>query len=661
MRDSYLIYILSSSFAVAVLTLLPTLLNDPTLKTSHYWNDSFQSILYSIVFIFAFFTFVYMAYVGGFFIEQQRQEFKTYRKLGMTRFAIAVLGFAKTLVVQLIAWIIGMIVAIILQKFVGMVLVYMMRIRMDFNFYFSTNILWVMVLVGINSTLILSLINGIRSYWIVRNDHKKKRFHLNWFVKSLLGIVGVILFFIGLIFSFQTLGAVTDTDNVDRALMKALLASFLYLIGTYFIFIGFLPLLLQIFDKTKTFAYRGINLFSFKYLRNRLVKNTSIIWFVTELSAAALALLVFCYAGYQVIYQNYRGTYPFELAATSGTAGSIQSELGKKNTNVKMEYHSEVKRTVSEVWDYSSRKYEPRMIPMMSYSDYSKLPDRITSQNPSISSNDFLEIKNDFASLTPGYRSTKYPIKVKGAKQIKDRKVGSFFPYGTRMFNGFMMIVPDSYYQAVKGEVNETFYGWDVKGSDKLSEKYIKKLDKSHDDYWITVHVGKNLNDSYLTKRANDNKVDRGTNEFLQEPYIRQADAKHFITQATGFFLFIISIFSIALLIALGSLLTLKVLLRDDYEWRQLQTLKKIGVTEDELKKIIKRESRFIFGLPIIFALIQSFVVVGILNLSVNQPTFIPFALIGISYIVLYGLTGFLTYVLSWRGVRQKIQNSSDR
>lgn len=655
LRDSYLIYILSSSFAVAVLTLLAMLVQDPTLKASQYWNQTFRNVTYAMVFVFAFFTFVYMAYVGGFFIEQQKQEFRTYKRLGMSRWIIAIIGFLKTFVVQLMAWILGMLVALVFEKFIGMLLVYLMRIHVNFAFFISWEIIWLMVKVGLYSTIVLSVINGLRSYWIVRNSSKKNRFHLNWFLKSLLGIVGLMMFLTGIGMTVNLFTEINDTKNIDSATLSTVLIAFFYLVGSYFIFQGFLPLLLDILDRVKVFSYRGLNLFSFKYLRKRLVQNTSIIWFITELSALAVAVLVFCYAGYQVVFQNYQGTYPFELAADQTQAPKIQEELTARKTKVKGAYHSEIKRTVSSVWDYSERQYTPRMISLMSYSDYQKMPKHITRKNPVISPNDFLELKTDLTSLTPNYRSTKYPVKIKNAPSIKQRKVGSFFPYGTRMFSGFLMIVPDQYFHKINSEVSDTFYGWDIKGSDKLSNKFVKNLDKKNDHYVITVHVGSTLNESYLKKSNHlKNKIPQ-YNQYVQEGYVRQASTRHILRQATGFFLFLISTFSIALLIALGSLLTLKVLLRDDYEWRQLKTLKKIGASNQELKQIVKRETRLLFGLPMIFSLVQSFLVVGILNLSISMSMVIPFLIIGISYLALYGLTGVLTFILSWRGVKQKI------
>ncbi|WP_125708359.1 ABC transporter permease family protein [Companilactobacillus zhongbaensis] len=658
LRDSYIIYVLASVFAVAVLTLLAMLVVDPTLKTSHYWNISFQQVMYAMVFIFAFFTFVYMAYVGGFFIEQQKNEFRTYFKLGMSKFTIALISFLETFVVQLISWIIGMLVALILQKFVGMLLVYLMRIDLTFKFYYSAKVVWIMLQVGLYSTLILSLFNGLRSYFLVRDKHKKKHLYNHWLVRSLLGVLGLLLFLTGVILTLQLLTMGRNYDTLDQSLVMTLVIAILYLFGSYLVFKGFLPLVLEILDRLKIFSYRGTNLFTFKYLHKRLVKNTSIIWFITELSALAVAVLVFCYAGYQVVYQDYQNSYSFELAANKSQAQEVEKQLTKQKTHVKGRYHTPIKRTVSEVWDYSENAYVPRLVSVMSNSDYQKLPQRLTKKNPPLKSGDFLEVKSELSALTPNYNDTRHPIQVKNMPKIATRKVGSMFPYGNRMYSCYMLIVPDEYYHQIDSEASDTFYGWDVSGADHFSNAVIKKLQQKKHRYYLTVNIGSSLDKSTITK-TKATKLAYGeylkTNQYVQMSFVRQAVTKNVVRQATGFFLFLITIFSISLLIALGSLLTLKVLLRDDFEWRQLKTLKKIGASEKEIKQIVKRETSLLFGLPMIFALIQSFLIVGVLNLSLNTPKVGAFVLIGLSYVVLYGLTGVLTYVLSWRGVADKL------
>ena len=91
-------------------------------------------------------------------------------------------------------------------------------------------------------------------------------------------------------------------------------------------------------------------------------------------------------------------------------------------------------------------------------------------------------------------------------------------------------------------------------------------------------------------------------------------------------------------MIALGSVLTLRILLRDDYQSRQLRTLQKIGVEEKEIKRIILRENTWTFLIPIVFALIQSYTAIAMFDSGrhISKNIILIFG----GYIVLYGLFG---------------------
>ncbi|WP_119318440.1 hypothetical protein [Companilactobacillus formosensis] len=84
MRDSYLIYILACSFAIGVFGILLSMGGNPSLHEAMGWWDNFIYELSSFMSgLFAFFAFIYMIYVGGFFIQRQKNEFLTFEKLGM--------------------------------------------------------------------------------------------------------------------------------------------------------------------------------------------------------------------------------------------------------------------------------------------------------------------------------------------------------------------------------------------------------------------------------------------------------------------------------------------------------------------------------------------------------------------------------------------------
>lgn len=254
---------------------------------------------------------------------------------------------------------------------------------------------------------------------------------------------------------------------------------------------------------------------------------------------------------------------------------------------------------------------------------------------------------------TFGFSNRKIEWNVKGAKKIVTRKNGSSFPYGGGMFAGSLMIVPDHYYENLPTKTTDTFYGWYFKHGDKLSKKQVKGLDKLRHAYMISVDAKSSLKDSTFTIKKYDS-MNRTENDYIQSGFVRQESAKRHLNQIVGFFIFMIAIFSIALLIALGSVLTLRILLRDDHEWRQLKTLKKIGVSNREVRSIVRSENALTFMIPLVFAVLQSYALI-MLSGDGGMSLQYEFGWIVASYMVLYGIIGIITYLISWRSVKRRI------
>lgn len=649
MRDSYLIYVLACSFAIGIFSVLLSLVDNPKLKTNiSIWSSGFANItlFFSILFIFC--AFVYMGFVGGFFIKQQAHEFKTFDKFGMSRFTILIIGFIQTMLVQLVSWVIGILIALIFQKFFGMLLLYLMGVKSGFSFLFTSNTFNLLIQIGIYSTLVFSVMNSFRVNRLLK-DKNNKKISSRFYLRIPAGFLGVLFFISGL---FVTIVLISDIkDNQTNQVMQQLIFLFVaYLLGSYLIYFGFLPSLLTILQHIKWIAYTGINVFSFKYFKERLIRNNSVLWFITELSSLALILLSICYFSYQTAYSNYLYAHPFELTANQYTVKNIKNDLKENNSQITREYKTTVKTTVVK------RGSNGEIIPgtFMSYSDYQKLPKSNVAKNPKISKNQFLIL--DFGYNVSGYNFKKPDtavVSVKNAKQIKSDKIGSAFPYGSTMYQGLMIIAPDSYYNKLQADVKNTFYGWFFKDGDKLTHKQFKKLDKQEYTRGVLIKKADNLNDTKLSA-VHEPKHYQGE-IFMDSNYSRQKTAKIQVDQISGFGIFIVALFSVALLIALGSVLTLKLLLRDDSEWKQLRTLNKIGVDKGEIKEIVKKETIYTFVIPIVFAVMQSYIVIALIGRFSAMTMIVPFILINLCYIALYGIIGFVTYLISWRSVDQKL------
>ena len=652
MRDSYLIYILACSFAIGVYGILLTMGSNPSLHYALRWWDDFIAEMTSFMSgTFAFCAFVYMIYVGGFFIKQQRNEFLTFEKLGMPRYVIVAIGFFQTVIVQAIAWIIGLSLMLIFQKFMGMMLFYLMRIRLNFVMHISWNNIWLLLKIFFFSTLILSIINVFKTARILQQRKTGRNIaKTRWWLRIPAGILGIILLFSAQICTLYLFKDMRTISYSSRPLTEILFIMGADIFGTYLVYFGFLPTILNIMERIRSVSYSGINIFSFKYMKERLFQNISILWFVTELSALALALLTFCYFGYQAVHQNYDSAYPFELAANKDTVKVIKNELDQTDAKVKGRYKTAVKINLVSYYSRASQSYVRQPMTFMSYSDYMSLPKRMRKGNSKINAHQFLKI--DYSSSVM-YKddTTEHDIEVKNAPLIQTAKAGDSFPYGSSMHFGPMMIVPDSYYHKMPAEVQDTFYGWDFKKGDRLSRAQLQKLNSYRDAYYMKVNFQHSLSKSTVeVMKKEPNKYEAAT--YTQAGFLRAGSIKKRFKQGGGLYMFIVALFSVALLVALGSVLTLRILLRDDYQSRQLRTLQKIGVEETEIKGIIRRENTLTFLIPIIFATIQAYTSIAMFDFGRHISKNI--ILIYLGYIVLYGLFGFISYQVSWRGIKQK-------
>jgi len=418
MRDSYLIYILACSFAIGVFGILLSMGDNPSVHYAlRWWISLIFDVAIIMSSIFGFCAFVYMAYVGGFFVKQQRNEFLTFEKLGMQRWTIIMISFLQTTIVQAVAWIIGLTFMVIFQKFMGMLLVYLMQMHFDFVMHIGMNNIQLLIATFVWTTLTLSIINAIKTYRILKKKERRTIVKTRWWLRVPAGLFGVVLLITAEIATFYLFKNMRTISYSSKPLTEIVYILGSDIFGTYLVYFGFLPTILNIMEKIHSVSYSGINIFSFKYMKERLFQNISILWFVTELSALALALLTFCYFGYQAVHQNYNSAYPFELAANKDTVNVIRHELKKNDAKIRGSYKTDVKINLVSYYNKSSKSYIRQPMTFMSYSDYKSLPKRMRKNNSKINVHQFLKIDYS-SSIMYRNKSDEHNIEVKGAPMI---------------------------------------------------------------------------------------------------------------------------------------------------------------------------------------------------------------------------------------------------
>ena len=236
MRDSYLIYILACSFAIGVFGILISLGDNPSLiQALRVWDDLIYQIAVFMSSLFAICAFIYMIYVGGFFIKQQRNEFLTFEKLGMQRWVIVAIGFLQTIIVQALAWLIGLMITIVFQKFMGMLLFYLMRVRFNFIMHISSSDFWLLLQIFVGSTLVLSIINAFKTIRILYKQKRKKTVKTRWWLRIPAGVFGLVLLISAQVCTFLLFYDMHTISYSARPLMEIFYIMMADIFGTYLV------------------------------------------------------------------------------------------------------------------------------------------------------------------------------------------------------------------------------------------------------------------------------------------------------------------------------------------------------------------------------------------------------------------------------------------
>src|SRR5699024_817749 len=126
-----------------------------------------------------------------FFIQRQKNEFLTFEKLGMQRWVIVTISFFQTAIVQIVAWAIGLLLMVIFQKFMGVLLFYLMQLRVNFTTNFDGYTILTLFKSFFFSTLILSTVNAIKTIRILQKKQRKVSVKTRWWLRIPAGVFGI--------------------------------------------------------------------------------------------------------------------------------------------------------------------------------------------------------------------------------------------------------------------------------------------------------------------------------------------------------------------------------------------------------------------------------------------------------------------------------------
>lgn len=401
---------------------------------------------------------------------------------------------------------------------------------------------------------------------------------------------------------------------------KILISIILLIIGLYSFYISISNFIIKIFLDNKKRKYKNDNMFLYRNLTSKIntmsiTIGTIAFMFTIILIGGNVALLL-----NNMLNNEIEMSYPFEIMISGSDRDfSNYKEYISKNATVKAMHEYAIYQIpetgmrkafndTSFEGNYSTEKDE-----VMSFSDYNRLREILGYEKVSLDNNQvIIQCMETAKSIFENY------IKDNNKVQIMDKEFNIKEVRGENLaqtgFNGYMycIVVPDDYFEIIK-QKNEEIVINDEESYD-FTYKFIAQTEELTNESFY-----RELRNLIPTKEIQKSVEYEGDIEdYTVEVYLgnvrtkggRLAETKSFYTIISFLAFYIALIF----IMATGTLLAIQSLSDSEKYKYRYNILKKLGMEESQLNKIIFKQLLYFFILPLIVPVIIS--IIAILYIS---------------------------------------------
>lgn len=605
-------------------------------------------------------------YASRFLMKRRKKEFGVYMTLGMSKRKISLILFFETLFIGIISLTVGLLAGTVLSQFMSVVVADMFEADMTkFKFVFSESaciktliyfgIMYLVVMIfntfNISKCKLIDLIYGNRKSEAVKLKNP-------WLC--------IIIFMVSACALGYSYYAVTEGINdVLSTNQKMLGIIALGSISTFFIFWSLSGLILKIVKSNKKFYYKGLNSFTVRQISSKInttVFSMTVICLMLFITICVLSSALSMKNSLNRSFESYAPRdvelskrcdvdeelkdYGYTDEQIEGSKMSIKEILDKldfdyqKNFKNIEEYaiytNNEVnlKNVLGDYYENASSKFSSLIydykVELMKLSDYNKLVKSLNLEKISLDDNQYAYVANyEMAvNLENDALKTNPKIVIDGKEYLPryDKCVDGFYEMAGNEINDGFIVLPDSAF--VNSKKTFEFLVADYNGeTDKIEEMVNDLINK---DYY------KNTNLTINTKAdIRDSSVGLGA-----------------IVTFIGLYLGII------FLISCAAILALKELSESSDNFIRFEMLRKIGVDEKDLNKVLFRQIGIFFMFPLLIAIIHSIFGIKFSNyiLKASGVSFDLNSIImtAVFIVIIYGGYFVVTYFSSKNIIREK-------
>ena len=580
-------FVLSSGIMLILFNVMSSLVNNNYVRTRHVVLPTL--IKFGIV-ILAIFTFIFVQYAINFWLNRRNKEFALYGILGLEKKHVGKIIGIEFFILFAIIWIMGVVGGYIFGQLCFLFLNFLMRDvsgrLMDYTFSISALINTTVLVVILY--LIVIIVSGFRIYMstpmeLLQRTHKGEGEPKS---RIIIMLAGFLLLFVGYGIALFVGGLLSSINYFFVAVIATIFA-------TYLLYATFTVFILKVQRNNKSF-YTPKRFLSVSGLLYRMKGNAISLASISILSAGVIISLSTTVA----IYSNYiklgDSIMPREYKIEAGSENISNEDMAKRlqslvessvpdKSMIKDEYTTfymttAAVKTGDTIAEYQrDSKADPIFVIASDLDGYNGR----THQNIKLDDGEILlgDNKNNKIGDT---------LKI-GDRDFKVRKIDSIFPYEYSGVEGYSIVVKDMatlefLREALDGsDINCSVY-WDVDGVG----------DKEYEDTLVK------LKDGIKNQLTGDGRSMYGVSS--------RSEMIHNQYEINGGFLFLGVLIGIIFLTG-TVLITYYKQISEGYEDREkYQIMKKLGLSDDLIRKTTASQIGWMFYAPLIVATIHCIV-----------------------------------------------------
>ncbi|GAA0114948.1 FtsX-like permease family protein [Clostridium senegalense] len=626
----YLIYFITITLCVSLFYAFMSLSSsDYEFITEDSYNfEMLTVILKYVTYIITALLILLIGYVNKYMIKRRQKEFATYILLGAEQRNVSIMFFIETLFIGLISVGIGIFIGMLFSQVVTALILITAKQQLTFSLRLYTDTVLITVIFFLAMFCIIGILN-IRSLSKVKlidmiNAEKRIEFQFKRgkTVYILLFILACVFYVICGYSVYKILKVIQNPNNINGYEKIYMLVGLItFILATYALFYSIAYIIIIVKNRWINFKYEGTNLFLIGSLVSKiktspmLMATTSI----TFLGAALSFTLTLLLSQWSLGYLEYR--IPFDIIINSNYVKlrdindikipnykSLELYLEKQNYGVKE--FCEVEKYFLKKEDFYIKDKTKMPILAIKLSDFNKLRTMLGYEKITIKDNEFT---------------------IQCAKMINDLDIEKYIQENNviNAHGNNLKISSNGYY---KDSIGEGIYSYYNDMLFILPDNYCEKLTLASVDFFVNTNKkisyeeALNLENKYIPNWSKneykDILQDYNNGEVLPNismTRIKVAEVSEILNVTLAMKILGVYLGTVLLMISF-TVLALQQLIDSIEHKSRFNILKKLGIEEKEVNKIIFKQILFYFLLPIIVSTVEFIIFIYYyMNIFLNQ------------------------------------------